>query len=56
MGIEISSDYGKYKLSGFSGEEFPKSPVIEVPSTVTISSFIFQRAIEKTIFASGNVI
>ena len=54
MGIEISSDYGKYKLSGFSGAEFPKSPVIEAPSTVTISSFIFQRAIEKTIFASGN--
>ena len=34
MGIEISSDYGKYKLSGFSGEEFPKSPVIESPTSV----------------------
>ena len=54
MGVEISSDYGKYKLSGYSGMEFPKSPVIEAPSTVTISSHIFQRAIEKTIFASGN--
>jgi DNA polymerase-3 subunit beta len=54
MGVEISSDYGKYKLSGYSGTEFPKSPVIEAPSTVTISSHIFQRAIEKTIFASGN--
>ena len=54
MGVEISSDYGKYKLSGYSGVEFPKSPLIEAPSTVTISSHIFQRAIEKTIFASGN--
>ena len=54
MYIEISSDYGKYKLSGFPGEEFPKSPVIETPSTVNMSAFILQRAIEKTIFASGN--
>ncbi len=54
MGVEISSDYGKYKLSGYNGEEFPKSPIIEAPSTVSISSFIFQRAIEKTIFATGN--
>ena len=54
MSIEIASDYGKYKLSGFNGEEFPKSPIIESPSTVKISGFILQRAIEKTIFASGN--
>jgi DNA polymerase-3 subunit beta len=54
MGIEISSDYGKYKLSGYNGEEFPKSPIIESPSTVSLSGFILQRAIEKTIFASGN--
>jgi len=52
--IEISSDYGKYKLSGFNGEEFPKSPIIEAPSTTTIGGDILQRAIEKTIFASGN--
>jgi len=52
--VEISSDYGKYKLSGFAGEEFPKSPTIEAPSTVNLSGFILQRAIEKTIFASGN--
>ena len=54
MSVEIASDYGKYKLSGFAGDEFPKSPVIEAPSTVEISAFILQRAIEKTIFASGN--
>ncbi len=54
MSIEIASDYGKYKLSGYNGEEFPKSPIIEAPSTVSISGFILQRAIEKTIFASGN--
>ncbi len=54
MGIEISSDYGKYKLSGFSGEEFPKSPVIESPTTVHFDAHTVQRAIEKSIFATGN--
>jgi len=54
MGIEISADSGKYKLSGFNGEEFPKIPVIENPSNVELECDIIQRAIEKTIFASGN--
>ena len=34
FGIEISSDYGKYKLSGQNGDEFPKTPALEAPSTV----------------------
>ena len=54
MGIEISSDYGKYKLSGFSGEEFPKSPVIESPTSVHFDAHTVQLAIEKSIFATGN--
>ena len=53
MGVEIASDYGKYKLSGFSGDEFPKSPVIESPSSVNLDATLF-RAIEKSIFATGN--
>lgn len=52
--IEIASDYGKYKLSGYNGDEFPKVPILEDPSSVTLNSKILQRAIEKTIFASGN--
>lgn len=52
--IEISSDLGKYKLNGYNGEEFPKSPVIEGASSVTVSSDILARAIVKTIFATGN--
>ena len=54
MGVEISSDYGKYKLSGFNGDEFPKMPSIEEPSSVDLECQVLQRAIEKTIFASGN--
>jgi DNA polymerase III sliding clamp (beta) subunit (PCNA family) len=28
-GVEINSEQGKYKMTGFSGAEFPKSPVLE---------------------------
>ena len=54
FGIEISSDYGKYKLSGQNGAEFPRVPALESPSSVTLSSEMLQRAVEKTIFATGN--
>ena len=54
MGIEISADSGKYKLSGFNGDEFPKIPIIEKPSNVELECNVVQRAIDKTIFASGN--
>jgi DNA polymerase-3 subunit beta len=52
--IEISSDYGKYKLTGYNGDEFPKTPSLEAPSKVGISAAILSRAINKTIFATGN--
>ena len=54
FGIEILSDYGKYKLSGFNGEEFPKTPAIEQASTVEINSKVLLGAINKTLFAAGN--
>lgn len=54
FGIEISSDQGKYKMTGFSGTEFPKSPVLENPSTFTLPAGTLATAINKTIFATGN--
>ncbi len=53
-GIEISSDYGKYKLTGYNGEEFPKTPAIESPSSVSLNAETLGGAINKTIFATGN--
>lgn len=53
-GIEISSDNGKYKLAGQNGEEFPKSPELESPSSIEIDSAVLHNAIVKSIFASGN--
>ncbi|MES2629945.1 MAG: DNA polymerase III subunit beta, partial [Bacteroidota bacterium] len=52
--VEISSDFGKYKLNGYNGEEFPKSPVVEDGAAVTIPADVLGRAITKTIFATGN--
>lgn len=53
-GIEIASDHGKYKLSGYDGNEFPKTPGIESPQSLTIDSYTLANAINKTIFATGN--
>ncbi|HRN37033.1 MAG TPA: DNA polymerase III subunit beta [Flavobacteriales bacterium] len=54
FGIEISSDQGKYKMTGFSGAEFPKSPVLEDPTTVGMPAGTLGMAINKSIFATGN--
>jgi DNA polymerase III subunit beta len=53
-GIEISSDYGKYSLAGQNADEFPRVPKLESPSAVTLTANVLQRAIEKTVFATGN--
>lgn len=54
FGVEISSDNGKYKLSGQNGEEFPKVPTISGASKFEIESGTLFNAINKTIFATGN--
>jgi DNA polymerase-3 subunit beta len=54
FGIEISSDQGKYKMTGFNGSEFPKSPVLESPTKFTLPAGTLATAINKTIFATGN--
>ncbi len=54
FGIEISSDYGKYKLVGQNADDFPKSPDMENVEKLIISGSIIANAIDKTIFATGN--
>ena len=53
-GIEISSDYGKYKLTGHNGDEFPKTPKLESPSSLKADASILANAVNKTLFATGN--
>jgi DNA polymerase-3 subunit beta len=54
FGIEIGYDNGKSKMVGFNGDEYPKLPVLENKSSVKIPSEILSRAINKTLFATGN--
>ncbi|WP_027418363.1 DNA polymerase III subunit beta [Crocinitomix catalasitica] len=54
FGIEISSDYGKYKLVGQNADDFPKSPELENASSLVMKGEIIANAIEKTLFATGN--
>jgi DNA polymerase-3 subunit beta len=51
--IEISSDFGKYKLTGQDGEEFPKIPAVEGVTSLSLTTSVLLRAINKTIFATG---
>ncbi|MBI3509142.1 MAG: DNA polymerase III subunit beta [Bacteroidetes bacterium] len=52
--IEISSDYGKYKITGQNGDEFPKAPTVDKGSKIEMDASVLGRAIAKTLFAAGN--
>jgi len=52
--IEISAGEGKYKLTGYNADEFPKTPSLESASTLELDSEIIANAINKTLFATGN--
>lgn len=54
FGIEITSDNGKYKLTGQNGDEFPKAPAMGSSKALVIGADVLSRAITKTIFAAGN--
>ncbi|MEE3034321.1 MAG: DNA polymerase III subunit beta [Bacteroidota bacterium] len=52
--IEISASSGKYSLAYFDGEEFPKSIQVKDPAKTKISGNLLGKAIDSTLFASGN--
>ena len=53
--IEISSDNGRYKLTGENANDFPKVPSSEgVEDSIDVPSEILMMAINKTIFATSN--
>lgn len=54
LAIEISSDYGKYKITGQNGDEFPKAPSIDNGQSIEMDGTVLSRAIGKTLFAAGN--
>jgi DNA polymerase-3 subunit beta len=52
--IEISSDNGRYKLSGENATDFPKLPQVKDGYSVDMPSDILERAVSSTIFAASN--
>lgn len=53
-GIEITSSYGKYRLAGENGADFPNVPEADTVDTVKINSQYLLEAITKTVFATSN--
>ena len=53
-GIELSSDNGRYKLSGENATDFPKLPEFSEGGSVNIPSDILSKAISTTIIAASN--
>jgi DNA polymerase III subunit beta len=51
---EISSDNGKFKLTGQNGDDFPKRPEMEASSSLKIKADVLFSAVNKTLFATGN--
>ena len=51
--IELTSDNGKYKITGEIADDFPKFPVLEDATSITMPADILQNAISKTLFAVG---
>ena len=51
FGVEITSETGKYKLSGENPDDFPKIPQPEAVTEINIPSSALSYAIAKTIFA-----
>jgi DNA polymerase-3 subunit beta len=52
--IEISSDFGKYKITGQNGQEFPKAPELESTASMDIQGDLLAHAINRTLFATGS--
>lgn len=52
--IELSSDNGRYKLSGENATDFPKVPSVSNDFSAQLSSEVLARAINNTIFATSS--
>jgi DNA polymerase-3 subunit beta len=52
--IELAAGEGKYNLSGYNPDEFPKYPDLQETNTVAMESAVMVNAINKTLFATGN--
>jgi DNA polymerase-3 subunit beta len=54
FGIEITSAYGKYKLAGEDGQDFPSIPQPDSVDKIAMPGGSLTHGITKTIFAASN--
>jgi len=52
--LKFTIENGEYDSSCFPGEEYPAMKTMDNPQSFEIESSILQRAISKTLFATGN--
>ena len=52
--IEITSAYGKYKLAGEDGDDFPNIPLVEEANSIELPAAVLSQAINKTLFATSS--
>ncbi len=53
-GIQITSAYGKYKLAGENGQEFPTIPEADGVDHLSMQSASLNQGISKTLFATSS--
>jgi len=54
LAVEITTETGRYKLTGENAEDFPKFPQAESVTEMHIPATALSRAISKTLFAVSN--
>jgi DNA polymerase-3 subunit beta len=52
--VELTYDNGKAQMAGINGLEYPNSPKVNSVNSIVLDGDILLKAINKTIFASGN--
>jgi len=52
--VEITSAYGKYKLAGENGQDFPTIPTPDEVDSIELPSASLNKAIVKTLFATSS--
>lgn len=52
--VQLTSAYGKYKLAGSPGEDFPETPEQTSEDEVKLPGPVVQRAVSKTLFAAAD--
>ncbi len=52
--IEITSAYGKYRLAGEDGSDFPTIPQMQQANSIELPATVLTQAINKTLFATSS--